>query len=328
MALTIIKTFIGCNQIGLVFIAPFVLSPSESNILYAAGQKVYKTIDGGDNWTVTNRGNALTEGHPFLSLAVSPTNSNIVWGGTAPFVTDTDKPKLFYTRNGGRTWNEANNTKLPNRYPSDICVDPHDENSVYVTYSGYGTGHIFKSEDKGSTWLDITNNLPDLPGNAIIADPLFKDHLYFGNDMGVFVSTNGGADWEDYSQGLQDAVLVMDLKIANGVRKLFVGTHGNGAYKRGLIGQPSHLSDHSDEISINVFPNPAINQINFSFTEQYQGNKIDIRVFNIDGGLVHQKTIRDIQYIWNINKTVKGNVLYEIYVDDKFVKSGKVVIQQ
>ena len=58
---------------------------------------------------------------------------------------------------------------LPDRYPGDLTVDPTDEATVYVTLSGFGSSHAFRSTDYGTTWTDIDNGvLPDVPTSAVI----------------------------------------------------------------------------------------------------------------------------------------------------------------
>ena len=45
---------------------------------------------------------------------------------------------------------------------------------LFITFSGFGTGHVFKTEDYGATWEDVSIGLPDVPTNAVIVDPLFQ----------------------------------------------------------------------------------------------------------------------------------------------------------
>ena len=65
--------------------------------------------------------------------------------------------------------------------------------------------------------------------------------IYVGNDIGVFVSSDGGANWSQLSEGLPDAVIVMDLSISPKNRALRVVTHGNGVYETMLLESPTSV---------------------------------------------------------------------------------------
>jgi hypothetical protein len=94
---------------------------------------------------------------------------------------------------------------------------------------------VFKSIDGALTWQDIGAALPDVPAQAVIVDPLHPQHVYVGNDIGVYVSYNGGGTWQELRDGLPDAVMCMDLSIQPSHRRLRLATHGNGVYERPLL---------------------------------------------------------------------------------------------
>ncbi|MDW8240738.1 MAG: hypothetical protein RMM98_14100 [Acidobacteriota bacterium] len=214
------------------FIAPYVLSPSWPDVLYAGRDIVYKSVDGGVSWTATNNGRPL-DGNPILAMAISYQNSEVVYVASSPGQT---RGRLFRTTDGGNSWTNITGN-LPDRFPADLVVDPTNDAIVYVTFSGFGTSHVFKSTDGGLSWQDIGAGLPDVPTNALVVDPLWPDHLYVGNDLGVYVSTDGGRSWQNFSEGLLDAVAAFDLSISPSNRMLRVATHGNGVFERRLIGE-------------------------------------------------------------------------------------------
>ncbi len=226
-----------------VFIAPYKIFILDGDIIYAGRDKIYKSINGGSNWTTTNNGNVL-DGNPTLAMDISYQTSNKVYVGTAPYQT---RAGLFRTTNGGTGWDNITGT-LPDRFPADIAVDPNDDNIVYVTFYGFGTGHVFKSTNSGDTWTDISDNLPDVPTPAVIVDMNNSNHVYIGTDIGVFVSTDGGGNWQDFNDGLPDAVQGMDLNITYANNVIRVMTHGNGAYERKLLSQ----------IPVGVEPDPIV----------------------------------------------------------------------
>ncbi len=241
------------------FVAPYVLCPSNPQILYAGRSRVYKSTDEGSNWFATNNGARLDGANPVLCLDVAFTNEKVVYAGTAPI----NNPAGFYrTLDGGMSWQEVTGS-LPDRYPADCYVDPNEPARVIVTFMGYDNSHVFLSEDAGDSWQDISAGLPDLPVSAAAIDPEYPDVFYAGADLGVFCSTDAGVSWSPFQNGMPTA-MVIDLKIFQPQRKIRAATHGNGVFERNLI-QP-HMPTVSPAISptamptlIPPTPTPAIN---------------------------------------------------------------------
>jgi hypothetical protein len=239
------------------FIAPFRSFVGNHAIIYAGRDKIFKSTNSGSGWMATNN-NLSLDGNPAIAMEVSYQTSDKVYVATAPF--NTARGNIFRTTNGGTSWTNVTDI-LPDRFPSDIAVDPLDDNIVYVTFYGFGIGHIFKSINSGDNWTDISDNLPDIPTPAVIIDPNNTNHVYVGTDIGVFISTNGGGNWQDFNSGLPDAVQAMDLNYTTVNNVIRVMTHGNGAYERkflsqiisGSEGEPNTVSGYKLEQN---YPNP------------------------------------------------------------------------
>lgn len=267
------------------FVAPFVVAVDNPQVIYAGRSYIYKSLNGGWNWSTMNFNQQL-DGRPALSMAVSPTNNDVVYVGTAPVPND---PHIFRTSNGGANFVDITPTTMPDRYPMDIAIDPTNDDVAYVVFGGFGSAHVMKTTDGGQSWVDMTNNLPDVPTIAITVDPLYPNHVYLGNDLGVFASTNGGGTWTPWMDGLPDAVMAMDLTISQPARLLRVATHGNGVFERALFDEPLAVDD--DEFTVTAFtlaqnyPNP----FNPSTTIAYrltQATPVQLTVYNMAGQVV------------------------------------------
>ena len=106
--------------------------------------------------------------------------------------------------------------------------------------SGFGTGHVWRAAIDAAgaaTWTDISgtapSRLPDIPVNSLAIEPAAPGTMYAGTDIGVFRTTDGGASWSQFSQGLPNCA-VYDLKLHNPSRLLRAGTHGRGLWERKL----------------------------------------------------------------------------------------------
>lgn len=155
-----------------------------------------------------------------------------VWVGTDDAVVSVSPDAVT---SSSPTWNRVGQGVLPNRPVDQIAVDRSNYRVAYLAYGGFGaatpgnSGHIFATTDGGKTFRDATGNLPDVPANSVVIDPSDPNTIYVGNDVGTFVSSNGGRVYKRLGDGIPKvASWQLDYDAKNGV--LINGTHGRGAY--------------------------------------------------------------------------------------------------
>ena len=85
--------------------------------------------------------------------------------------------------------------------------------------------YVFKSNDRGKTWMSISNGLPLETVHVIREDPVKEDRLYIGTDLGVYTSPDGGDTWHSLTSNLPTAS-VQDLYVHPRDGELVAGTHG------------------------------------------------------------------------------------------------------
>ena len=238
------------ENLPTAFIGPYVLAPSEPERLYAGRDRVYRSQNYGSSWAA---GPVLgTPTNAARTLAVSPTNADVVWATTAPTFfggppgdPNPGSPEVHASTDGGVTWTERT-AGLPDRVFTDVAVHPADDATAYLAVGGFGSGHVYKTADGGASWTDVTGVLPDAPTSAVAIDPEVPETVYVGNDVGVFVSQDGGASWAPYSDGLPLATIVYDLVVSPADGTLRVATHGNGVFARELLREPIAAADGPD----------------------------------------------------------------------------------
>lgn len=167
------------------------VSPANSNYIFASdGTTLIKTMDGGNTWIEMN-----TEGFPtfITGIALHPHNPEIAWvtfGGYGRWnskfiwnhiIYEIDKPKVFYTNDGGATWQDVSGD-LPNIPANCIEVDPFSL-GVYV---GTDLG-VFYSQSGIGDWKRFDNGLP----NVIVTD--MEIHKTAGK---IVAGTYGRGVWE------------------------------------------------------------------------------------------------------------------------------------
>src|SRR4029079_18833101 len=95
----------------------------------------------------------------------------------------------------------------------------------------------------GRTWTSIVGNLPKAPINVVVQDRRSRDLLFVGNDVGVFVSIDGGGHWSQLKANLP-TVPVQDLTVHPRENDLVLGTYGRAFW----VGDITPLQELSDAV--------------------------------------------------------------------------------
>ena len=216
------------------FIAPYMLSPHNSNRVYMAGNYVMQSENRGDDWKIIS---------PELSQMRKLPKDEIGAGAIAESLFDegtlyigTDRGTVLRTQDQGLHWEDISNG-LPNNYIRCIYPSKHKKGRIYLQQTGLNYddlgAYLYVSENEGKKWKSIVNNLPNHPINCILEDPLHENILYAGTYKGVYISLNHGGHWSYLGKDMPDAS-VADLIIEEQSKDLIAATHGRGIYKINL----------------------------------------------------------------------------------------------
>ena len=265
---------------------PFIISPFNHEILYYGTNRLY-TSNKAASWSVISPD--LTEGlHPSGSLAYgtltaiasSFNNLDVIYTGS-------DDGNVNVTFDGGSSWTNIS-AGLPDQYITSIATVPSSDMTAYVTVSGFKsldyTPHVFKTEDGGQTWNDISSNLPSIPVNDIIVYPS-QNILFVATDLYVWYSKNDGASWDILGNELPLTV-IMDLKFHEPTKTLYAGTFGRAMHKFDVSDILGEEDDVLTSNSIKIFPNPAGSEFSISQNLTSDGT---VELFDISG-----KKLRDL----------------------------------
>ncbi|MFN5478668.1 MAG: WD40/YVTN/BNR-like repeat-containing protein [Chitinophagaceae bacterium] len=230
---------------------PIVIGKANPKNLYTGAQYLYRSKDQGRNWTkispdlTTNdkkkqeqensgglsADNTSAENHTTIfTIAESPLDENIIWVGT-------DDGNLQVSTDGGATWNNTSTaiaaTGIPSQtWVSSIQPSHFNKQVVYATFDNHMYGdhatYAAKSEDGGKTWKAFKSKEFSGFAHKILEDPINKNLLFIGTEMGLFASLNGGSDWFRMKNNIPWYALVRDLKIHPRTNDLIIATHGRG----------------------------------------------------------------------------------------------------
>ena len=223
------------------FIAPLVMDPTNAMRLYFGTFRVYRTDDGAQNWVAISP--ELTP-DSLTAIAVAPNDPNVVYTGMVGAVAVSQN-----ALDPDPSW-QISGSGLPSaRSVSQIAVGLIDAQVAFATVGGFSgfsgdtLGHVFETVDGGSTWSDLSANLPNIPVNDVLVDPGRDGTLYIGTDVGVYVTIDGGGDWFPLGSNLPIAP-VLSLKLhSSGI--LRAATHGRSAWDLDLGPTLRHLSGAS-----------------------------------------------------------------------------------
>ncbi len=228
------------------WVSPYVMHPTDANTIYMGYKNIYKTVNAGSNWT------AITSGWSsnLSVLHVAPSNPDYIYAGTGS--------TLKYTSNGGTNWISIT---LPiSQTLTYLAINYTNPLKIYATFSGYSAGNkVFYSTDAGTSWTNISDNLPNVPVNTIIYQKSLNNRIYIGTDIGVFWIDDNEDGWQDFNGDLPD-VEITELEIHYATNKLRAATYGRGVWESDIT--------PSNEVDTPELKSPTNNSINFAFNDK------------------------------------------------------------
>ena len=221
--------------------APIIASPHDSEIIYHAGNVVFRTQDGGDSWDIispdltrneiekqdmgsipfTNEAAGGEVYNTIMYLAESPHEPGLLWAGS-------DDGLVHITKDGGDNWKNVTPKGMDEGIVNAIDISPHNPGTAYVAFTRYKFGditpYIYKTTNYGKSWtLKIKGIEKDAFVRVVREDPTKENLLYAGTETGLYISINGGKSWETFQLNLP-IVPITDLTIRN--NNLIASTQG------------------------------------------------------------------------------------------------------
>ena len=235
-----------------------VMRPDDPDVLYAAlwqrkrrpeyydyggpGCAVYRTVDGGDTWTLVSGtgglpapssqggriGLALCADHPEVMYAVYADRTGYFDG-------------LYRSADGGYTWIRTHDGTLSSVFASygwwfgNVRVHPRAPDTLFVLGL-----YLYRSTDGGDSY-HFANGGMHVDHHALAFGPGASPVIYDGNDGGVYRSVNGGTSWSK----LPDLPVTQVYRAAldgHNADALYCGAQDNGTC-RTLTGQPDDWSE-------------------------------------------------------------------------------------
>ena len=249
--------------------APILISPHDPNVLYQAGNRVFRSRDEGLSWEpvspdlsrndpdkLRSSGGELTPDNTgaeyvctVFALAESGLRRGLMWAGT-------DDGRVHVTRDGGATWADVTPPDMLEwTCVSSIEPSAHDDGTAYVAAERHRLDdfrpYLWRTRDHGASWERLDGGLPEEEFCRVLReDSVRQGLLYCGTEAGVYVSIDDGRSWRSIRANLP-LTPVHDLVVKDD--DLIAATHGRSiwilddlpavrAYRPEDEDGPAHLS--------------------------------------------------------------------------------------
>ena len=230
---------------------PILFSPHRTNgkyALYAGANVLFRSFDEGQAWeaispdlTRNDKSKQVSTGGPIskdntsveyfdtiFTVAESTVQQGVIWTGS-------DDGLVHVTRDNGKSWENITPAGMPEFIQiNSVEASPFDAGTAYFAATAYKLDdykpYIYKTSDYGRTWKKIVSGIA---GNAftrvVREDPNRRGFLYAGTELGMYYSTDDGANWQSLQLNLP-IVPVTDLAIHKEMKDLVVATQGRAFY--------------------------------------------------------------------------------------------------
>ena len=281
---------------------------NSNNGYVLAGDAIFKTIDGGDNWTKTTfPGFSELVEADFYDL-----NNGIIgaWDGTFGY-----KGMIYTTTDGGLNWDSL---ILQPAYSQISDVDYTENNTAYaMTITGWPPMQkIYKTINNGATWDTLILNLS---GGDQALDMQFvnENEGYLSTQNGeVYITIDGGQNWTiDHTHSAN----LTEIEISS--THIFVSGPLNTLLSKTIITGIEDVFNMDEETSI--YPNPNTTNGVLNFNSNFTG------VFNLTsltGQLIHSEQLRGAKQV-SLNQFNLSPGVYLVNLIGDNNRTEKLIIQ-
>ncbi len=331
---------------------PIVFSPHDANTLYVTSQFVHRSNDEGMSWEIISpdltrnqkdkqeaSGGPITKDNTgvevyntIFTFAESSVEQGVLWTGS-------DCGLIHVSRDNGKSWANVTPKELNDLgygLVSMIDASPFDKGTCYAAVNRYKVDdhavYIFRTTDYGKTWTKIGNGIPQGHYVRVVReDPNKRGLLYAGTEHGVYVSFNGGEQWQSLQLNLP-ITPIHDLVIQKREKDIVVATHGRAFWILDDVTPLHHIADDIAKTDIDIFSDNV-----YLYAPRQTYRMEGGTSFSMRGGKVGQNAPNGVVVQYYLKNKPQGEVKVEfLTADNKVINSfssmkdrrGKPLVEQ
>jgi photosystem II stability/assembly factor-like uncharacterized protein len=268
--------------------APIMTSPHDPEVVYAAGNVLFRSRSGGQRWEAISpdltrndptklgpSGGPITKDNTsveyyctIFAMAESRLEKGLLWTGS-------DDGLVQVSRDDGRSWTNVTPRDLPEwSMVSQVEPSPHEAGTLYLAANRYKLDdyrpYAYVTRDYGKTWKKITDGIPeDAFVRVVREDPARKGLLYAGTETGVYVSFDDGGHWQSLQLNLP-VVPVTDIAVKE--KDLVVSTQGRSFWVMDDVAPLRQITKETAAAEMHLFePSPAYRFLGLPFPRPNTG---------------------------------------------------------
>lgn len=200
---------------------PIVFSMHDHNVLYAAGNHLFRTTNEGQSWEMMSpdltradstklgpSGGPITKDNTgveyyatIFAMAESPHDAQVIWVGS-------DDGLVHITRDGGDTWTDITPEGMPEWMQiNELVAHPMKEGAAYLAGTRYKlddfSPYIYKTTNYGADWELIVDGIDSQHfTRSVQPDHVHPGLLWAGTESGLYISFDDGQNWNSFQQNL------------------------------------------------------------------------------------------------------------------------------
>ncbi|MBA2500775.1 MAG: glycosyl hydrolase [Chitinophagaceae bacterium] len=225
---------------------PIFFSPHNPKRLYTAGNVLFVSENEGASWdvispdlTTNDKSKQGSSGGPItkdntsveyystiFTATESPLEQDLLWTGS-------DDGLIHVSQNGGKNWANVTPKDAPKWMMwNSVECDPFKKGTAYFAGTRYKSDdfapYLYKTEDYGKSWKLIVNGIDKMHFTRVLrADQKRADLLYAGTEYGMYISYDGGNNWQSFQLNLPQ-VPITDITLKN--NDLIIATQGRALW--------------------------------------------------------------------------------------------------
>ncbi|MCD4735646.1 MAG: T9SS type A sorting domain-containing protein, partial [Bacteroidales bacterium] len=248
----------------------------------------------------------------FSHVRVSPYASP----GTATLFVGSQDGRLYKVTNAqaSPTVTEIGGSAFPTAYLSSVAIGG-SEDTLLVTFSNYGVSSVWQTYDGGTSWEDISGNLPDMPVRWAVYHNENAQNIMLATELGIWITqdaSTGSVVWEP--DATFPNVRTDMLQMRHTDNTVLAATHGRGLiYGIWDVAPPVGIVEKEDKPFV-VYPNPTDGIINIDI-ENSRSKITAVSVNDISGKEVYSIIYSDFQKELILNLQDVGEGIYFVVIE-------------